>query len=279
MQQTGKYYQHSGAIPFMGVVYMLVFGGVGAVVLGGIYAYAIRYIPMVLFHMLLVIAYGCCVGVCVQKGAKRGKVRNPGMLAFMGFLAGAAAVYTNWVWWIFAVSKQQVLVIWPRDLWPVIQSINRTGAWSTFGNTPTGAELYVYWGLEALVIVGTSTAIAWVMLSSAPFCEQCERWADEKATISPLEPVDDPKGFTARLEQGDYAPLMALKKLPAEMGPFTELSLMKCPTCQTSNFLTVTAVTVTKDSKGKTNRSHTKVLENLVLNTDAYHAIKTTFQG
>src|SRR5512146_3526374 len=120
MQTMGKYYSHSGKFEILGLVYMLVFGAAGALVLGLIYAYATDYIPLVYLNMLLVIGYGCGVGACVHFGAKFGKVRNGKLLLLGGFAAGLMAEYTNWVWWVLAYTKQEVLVFMPADLWQVI---------------------------------------------------------------------------------------------------------------------------------------------------------------
>ncbi len=278
-QTMGNYYRHSGRFGILGLVYMLMFGAVGALVLGLVYAYADDYIPLVYLNLLLVVAYGCGVGACVHFGAKFGKVRNSQLLLLGGFIAGLMAEYTNWVWWVFAYSKQEVLVYMPSDLWEVIQEVNEQGAWSVFGNTPTGIELWAYWGLEALVIVGGSTAIAWLTLSSLPFCETCGRWADSKDTLSPLDAIAEPQKFKARLEARDYEAVKSLHKVPAGAAAYSEVVLQKCPACAESNFLTIQAVTVTVDKKGKANRRTANVLQNLILSADAYRGIKAALQG
>ena len=278
-QSAGNYYRHSGKFGLLGLAYMLVFGAVGALVLGLVYAYADDYIPLVYFNLLLVVAYGCGVGACVHFGAKLGKVRNVPLLLLGGFVAGLMAEYSNWVWWVYAYSKQEVLVYMPADLWQVIQEVNEQGAWSVFGSTPTGVELWAYWGLEALVIVAGSTAIAWLTLSSLPFCEACGRWADSKDTVSPLDAVAEPQKFKAKLELKDYEAVKSLHKMPAGAMAYTEVVLQKCPSCNDSNFMTVQAVTVTLDKKGKANRRTANVLQNLILGPDAYRSIKGALQG
>lgn len=275
LQVSGRYYRHSGAFGFRGLIYMLALGAIGAVVLGLIYAYAIEYIPLVYLNMLLVIGYGTAIGACVHFGAKWGKVRNGALLLLGGAVAGLLAEYTNWVWWIFAYSKQEVFVFMPADLWQVIQDVNEQGAWSIFDSTPTGWELWAYWGMEAVVIVGMSIFAAWVTLSSLPFCEACGRWVDGKDTLSPLDAVDDRKTFKSKLELGDYAPLKALKRLPEEGTGYTAVILQNCSGCTGSNFLTVQAVTVSRDKKGKISRSTANILQNLVLNADTYRSIRS----
>lgn len=278
-QGTGNYYRHSGKFGLLGFVYMLAFGAVGALVLGLVYAYADNYIPLVYLNLLLVVAYGCGVGACVHYGAKLGKVRNVPLLLLGGFVAGLMAEYSNWVWWVYAYSKQEVLVYMPSDLWQVIQEVNEQGAWSVFGSTPTGVELWAYWGLEALVIVAGSTAIAWLTLSSLPFCETCGRWADSKDTVSPLDAVAEPQKFKSRLELKEYEAVKTLHKVATDAAAYSEVVLQKCPACSESNFLTVRAVTVSVDKKGKSNRRTANLLQNLILSPDAYRSIKAALQG
>ena len=277
--QRSKYYKHSGAVPVNGIVFMALYGAVGAVVLAAIYGYADYYIPSVYLNILLVIIFGSMVGWCVGMGGKRGQMRNTWAMAAFGFLAGCLAEYAQWVAWVFAFSKQEILAITPAQLAPVIQYVADNGAWSIFDSTPTGWELYAYWGLEALVIVGMSMLVAGLYLNTAAYCEHCKRWADEKQSISPLDAVGDPKGLQSRLEQGDLAGLKALKKQPADAAAYTTLNLKKCPSCAQSNFLSVDAVRITVDKKGKKS-SHTRnLLQNLVLNSDQYRALKDGWVG
>ena len=277
--QPSKYYKHSGAVPVNGLVLMALYGAAGAVLVAAIYGYADYYIPLVYFNMLLAVGFGSVVGWCVGLGGKRGQVRNSWAMAAFGFLAGCLAEYAQWVAWVFASSKQEIVAFTPAQLWTVIQYVDENGAWSVFGSTPTGWELYIYWGLEALVIVGMSVVVAGFYLSTAAYCEHCKRWADEKQSVLPLDAVGDPKGLQSRLEQGDLAGLKALKKLPGDAAVFTVLNLNKCRGCAQSNFLSLDAVTITVDKKGKKNRHTRKLLENLVLNSEQYRALKDAWAG
>src|SRR5579864_5250362 len=147
--QQGKYFKHSGAFGPLGLVYMLLFGALGAVLLGAVYGYGDFYIPIVFLNIVLVVVFGSCVGLCVSKSAKLGKVRNPKLILAVGVLAGVLAEYIGWVSWIYAYTKQEVFLIWPQDLWAAIQVVNADGAWSTFDYKPTGVELYIVWAVEA----------------------------------------------------------------------------------------------------------------------------------
>jgi len=272
--QPSKYYKHSGAVPLTGLVTMALYGAAGALICSVIYGYADYYIPWIYLNLLLLVGFGGVVGWCVGLGGKRGQVRNPLVMAGFGLLAGGLAEYAQWVAWVFASSKQELIALTPAQLWAVIQYVDQNGAWSVFDSTPTGWELYIYWGLEAFVIAGMSALVAGLYLSTAAYCENCSRWADEKQSIKPLEPVADPKSLKSRLEQGDLSGLKTLKKLPVEAAAFTELNLKKCSACAQSNFLSLDAVTISVDKKGKKNRHTRKLLQNLVLNSDQYRTLK-----
>ena len=65
MYEAKKYYEHSGAVGVIGPMYMVVFGGVGALVLGAVYGYAIFYIPIIYFNVLITVGFGAGVGALV----------------------------------------------------------------------------------------------------------------------------------------------------------------------------------------------------------------------
>ena len=53
MNQPNTYYKHSGAMGAMGLVYMVLFGSVGALVLGVVYGYAMCYVPFIYLNLFI----------------------------------------------------------------------------------------------------------------------------------------------------------------------------------------------------------------------------------
>ena len=274
MNQVDKYYEHSGVVSPIGVVYMTILGVVGAVVFAIIYGYATFYIPFIYLNFFLTLGLGIGVGLLVGFGGKFGKVRNSKMLLIFGFIFGLFAEYANWVSWIFAYSKEEILILNPSDMINMIQLLSENGAWSIFGWTPTGVEIYAIWGIEAVIIIGTSTIVALSMISSTPFCETCTKWVEEKISIFPLTPINNPSELVSQLEQGDYSSLKTLEKSDTKIDAYTQIDLLQCPTCQQSNFLTIKSIIVSKDDEGKEEKNENILIENLIITNENYKIIK-----
>lgn len=281
MNQPGKYYEHSGTVGVAGIIYMVLLGAVGAVVLGAIYGYAIYYIPLIYLNFIITIGFGWGVGFLVGKGGKAGKVRNSKALLLLGLVLGLFAEYTGWVSWIYAYTDQQTLVLSPLVILDFAGAISQGGIWSIFGWTPTGVALYLFWLTEAAIIVGASALVAWAELSSTPFCEKCDKWIEEEEILSPLDPVGDQNELKSQLELGDYTLLKTLKiKGPESDGNnYTKVTLLHCPECRQNCFLTVKSVMVTFDSDNEENTTEIDVVENLIITPDHHSMLKGQWSG
>lgn len=277
MKHTNKYYKHSGKFGLMGPIYMFMIGAVGTLVLSAIYGYAIYYIPFIYLNFLITLGFGACVGILVGYGGKLGKVRNSGLLLIFGLIFGILAEYAGWVSWVFAVSKQQALALQPLDIFAVVRLVGQEGAWSIFGWTPTGAALFAIWGIEAIMIIGTSTLASWGVVSSTPFCEHCNRWVEDRNSITPLEPIVDPDQFKSKLERNGAEVVKALKKVKAENDAYTQLDLINCPGCEYSYYLSLKSINVEVDSKGKEKKDENDIVENYILTTDSYRTISQSW--
>jgi hypothetical protein len=274
MNQASKYYEHSGAFGLMGPIYMIILGAVGTLVLSVIYGYAIFYIPFIYLNFFITLGFGAGVGFLVGLGGKFGKVRNSQLLLIFGLIFGLLAEYAGWVSWIFASSKQEFLVLYPSNIWSVIQIIAQKGAWGIFGWTPTGAALFIIWGIEAIMIIGASTLMSLGGVGSTPFCEHCNQWVEGKESISPLEPIANPDEFTSKLEQGGDAVIKALNKIEAADKAYTQIDLIKCPGCKHSNYLSIKSVEIQADSKGKEKKEEKDIIENFIISSDRYREIQ-----
>lgn len=270
MNTINKYYEHSGTIHPIGLVYMIIFGAIGALVLGFIYGYAMRYIPFVYLNILITLGFGYCVGLLVGIGGRLGKVRNPKVYLLFGFILGLFSEYTGWVAWIYAASKQNALILSPSDILKVIELVSENGSFHIFGWTPTGMVLFIFWGIEAIMITGMSTILAWATCSSTPFCERCNKWIQEEYSISPLEPIKNPDELKSQFGKDDFSLLMSLKKHDAETNSHTQISLLRCPNCQQDHFLTIISVLVDPDKKMHKNL----MIDKLIISADNYRRIK-----
>ncbi len=274
MSLPEKYYQHSGTVGLMGPIYMLVVGVVASAVLGAVYGYAIFYIPFVYLNFFITLGFGGIVGFLVGLGGKWGKVRNPGVVLLFGLLIGLFAEYAGWVSWISALTGRELFLTNPFHILSFAKFVADRGAWGIFGWTPQGIWLYLFWGVEGVMIVGASALVSWGMISSTPFCEPCNCWVEEKDTIGPLEPIARPDALRSQLEQGDFGAITNLTKADAQSPLFTRLELVHCTSCEQVCFLTVQAVKMEVDSKGKEKTDETAIVEHLVVTPQTAKMIK-----
>lgn len=275
MNQLSMYYKHSGNMGPMGIVYMILIGIVGTVILSAIYGYAIFYIPFIYLNFFITLGFGAILGFLISQGAKWGKVRNNKVLYLFGFGFGLLAEYAGWVAWIYAFTDQKYFVTNLSGMWNLLGLIAEKGAWTIFGWTPTGFALYATWVIEGLMIIGGCTVLAGMTLSGIPFCERCNRWVEEKHTVYPLEPIEDPETFKTHVEQGDLSQVLSLKKPEGEGNYFTQIDLTQCSKCQTLHLMTVNAVSVTVDDKGEEKEDSDTIIENLIIDSQTYGKIQS----
>lgn len=270
----GRYYEHSGTVPPLGLLLALLFGIIAAVFLAVIYGYAIFYIPFIYLNFFLTVGFGALVGYAVFLGAKVGKVRNPALVLACGALMGLFAEYAGWVSWMYAASKQQALLLAPLDVWGAINELSAKGAWSIFGLTPSGFALWVVWGVEAIMIVGLAAIASWSSLKSLPFCERCRRWAEQKETMPRYEYLTNPDDFKKQLELGNQSAFKTMKRASGGLKQYAEVVLSNCSRCQQMPLVGVDLVTVSVDTKGKESKSKKQVVENLIADSATVEMIR-----
>ena len=272
--QPSLYYRHSGKVGRLALPYMLGLSVVGSFVLGPVYAYADYYIPFMYLNFVMTFFYGMIIGLLVVFGTRRGQVRNSLVALLGGFVAGLAALYVAWAFWIQAVTGGRLLTFSPSTLLSAIQTINARGVWRIRNNQPvTGTLLYIVWFAEALVIVGASTLTAYFSNTDEPFCERCERWIREKRVISPLQVIANPEAFRAKVERGDYEELVAMRWVSSGDAAFTKLELLHCPGCRQSCFLTVKEMLITTDSNGSASTNEKTLIEHLAIRSELHDAL------
>jgi hypothetical protein len=250
-------YKHSGRAPLPGVLIGLVGGALAGVILAFAYAYAIAYIPVVGYiTFVLAAGFGAGAGAITGWLLKRGKVRSTGIALLVVGLTSVVAFWASWVAWTYAVLSRggaEVglgdLATRPSLLWQAVQVINEVGAWSFRGSTPKGTILWVFWGVEALLILVPALLAGAAVASSGVFCERCQAWCPSAETtrLGAGIPGDQVR---AHLAQGDLSILAALG--PHGGGPYTKVELTVCPRCSQTATLAVDQVVPTTNSKGET---------------------------
>jgi hypothetical protein len=266
-------YRHSGAISPLGILLASSVGIATALVLGVIYSFGAVHIPFIKIHFLLTICFGGALGFAVGCGAKIGKIRNTFVATAYGFVIGLIGLYVAWAadliarFVVPAGGKDYLKAFSPVVLVEYIKVFYENGAWAMKNGPPvSGIMLAAFWSIEAVIIVGLSTVVAWYVIADHPFCENCKRWTvNEKGNRSlSLIGAND---ALRQLLAGDPASLMKFNLAQNEQ-EYLQLDLALCSTCTESNFLTVQRVTETIDKEGKVNSTRTPLLQNMLIDAE-----------
>ncbi len=205
------YYQPDSKAPPLGIAICL-FLAIAIGLIGGlIYAYASWYNPFVYIQIIITGGFGLLIGFTMDWGFKWGKVRGFMNQKLLALLAALIAFYCAWAIWEALVLEQSPfsLLLHPVQVWKTSRIFNMLGLWSIAGDTPvTGILLYVFWALEAAIIIGVAFFKA---DESRPFSVAGNNWAKETKLFSRL-PMADPTAFKKALEEKNYDALLALER-------------------------------------------------------------------
>jgi len=274
-------YRSSGRIGPLGIPAMLLVGGVGAVVLGVIYAYVIAWIPFIYISCIASIGLGAILGLGVDMAARFGRVRNPAAAHFIGFIAGLVGLYVAWAWDGTArfSGEADMPVFWnPIALWGYVNLFYHEGFWTLVGdNAVSGIFLGIVWAIEAVVIVGASTFLAGSN-ASEPFCESCGVWTDETEDFKRLLPPED-KDALEQLGEGNLDVLSAFTSCSPGKPQTIRLDLHACPECADTRFLTVNLARISMDDEGEVSDETTPIVERLILDAEKMQWLQRTLDG
>lgn len=268
--KSRRFYSHSGRVPLLGPVLMVAVGLLAALVLGGIYGYALFYIPLIYLNALMVLLFGGAMGWVLGRTAKFTKVRNNAVILTVTFVLTLVAEYVGWVSWFLAASEQELLLLLPGQMLRAMSMLAKEGPWSALGVTPTGIGLYAVWLAEALLILGTALAGAHSVVGSLPFCEPCDRWVEDKVSLPRLQPTPDADRLRGKLMAGRYEEIAALGRATASTNPFTRVDVRRCPDCDRAYFLTLSQVETSVDKDGKPKEAVQPLVENLIINRETF---------
>lgn len=239
-----EYYKYSGKVPLKGVVYVFILGTLLTIAIFFMYCLALGF-GMFLVNkgwkiarvvIFLVPIYGAVVGWIVTKCCKIGKVRNTTLCTLFGLLFGIFAAYVDATYFL------------------------------------SGSGLL--YQLKAIVIIGASTATSWLTFISAPFCERCNRWIEEKDLVSPLEFLSKGLEVKSKLEHGVYSDLIRLKRVDTEASAYTEIELRQCRSCRQLSLLSVTCIGVKgKDKYGNKKTIHVPIVCDLIIPVESYNIL------
>lgn len=288
MTEPGTYYKHSGAIPPLAPVMMLIAAAVVPIPLSFAYGYLTFHNPFIYLNFLATAGYAIAVGYSVGWLARKSHLRNLSVATLIGAMGGLIALYFAWAAYIHAVvmkyGEEDPLTYWqildPLILWTVINNINETGLWSIgSGDTPvTGILLWILWAIEAGVIVVLAAVAARWCTEDEVYCETCGVWADKLERVSSLQAGEE-EMLKRALEAKAFEPLTLLPKAPARetKKPWQGLTVdvFSCPGCDDCHHLSIRMVTITYDNKDKEQESKKTLVDRIAVPAEVARAVQS----
>jgi len=283
MNQT---YKHSGKFSANGLIAGVIIGLAAGFPLAYVYAWGIIQIPEVKLACIATMAYGAVVGVATAYGMKVGKVRNSRIAGVAAIIPAGISLYLSWAFWaknIFLTFAEKelnpfTLMARPQALWDLIKLINQYGTWGmSKGDVTKGTTLWVFWGLEALVVLGCAALATVAILEIQPFCEKCNVWCSstEKLLLS----AGDPGQTTQSLAKRDLSFLEKLGPGNQKTSHMTA-QLHSCVTCGELNTLTLQQTDIVQTSKWrKPTITNVNLAVKLLLSRQEAAAFRNTAQN
>ena len=270
-------YQYSGKITLNGCVISVVLGALTACVLGLAYGYMTVWVPFIYVNLLATIGLGAGSGLAAGKGAKMGKLQSPAMYVAIGLLVGLAGEYFNWVWWIFALSRQELLTFNPEYVFRVAREILQKGTWGIGGEAPlAGLPLLCVWIVEGLIIIGAAVAMCLHTLKSSICCSRCETWFDEPHMTCTYARPTVLESVVSNLKTLNFSCLNGLERLTERPFPktFLNLEIYLCPGCR--KFACFSLILVEMVTKGKkTEMKKTRQINRQLLTRETLEELTT----
>jgi hypothetical protein len=276
------YYVTSGRPSEQGVAIGVLAAVAAGLVLAVAYVYLVLYVPLAGYLSAPISAgFGALVGFTTGKALRWAQVRHR-VLAIAASVSVALVVwYAVWVIWVWALLRRDgtALVLSsfafsPTIVWGLVQTINQAGAWTIFGLTPTGFLLWILWLGESVLIL-VPAAMLPLRLVADPFCEHCNSWCALDQGVARLRASPGPD-LKRRMEAKDLEYLERLGRVKPGASEWLRLDLHSCPHCDVTNTLTVKAVTVSVDEKGRRSENAATVVKHVLLDiveTDRVRAL------
>jgi len=271
MTATDAYYSHSGKFSPAGLVMMLAAALVVGPILGLVYGYVVAFNPFVYVNFLATIVAGGLTGMAVGKMAKPGRVRNVGVCAFAGLVAGLGFQYTQW-WATLDYYEAEAALTQPLLIWTYIGELAELEPWTLMGGSLGATGFKVLWAIEGVIVVVAPVIVA-MAEGSTPYCERCDTWAVEAEPLGPFDFVSDVDTLKARVDRRDHEPLKAFARPEVTNERFSTITLASCTGCKGLQLATVKNVEVEVEKDGDTKQKDAEILTHVVLDSPTWDAL------
>lgn len=272
MAAVANLYRPSGKVGVLGIFAGAATALVLGPVLGGLYAAAIAYIPFIYVNVLLTLVFGAAIGFAMTLAMEMGKVRNTWVIVGGAFLGTCFVHYVGWMIWMAVMCFRSDIpipffeIMFPPTFVMMIIDLSEVGAWTLRGNPVSGVMLWIVWIVEALIVFGTSLAVAGSTGNSRPFCEACESWCTARNDVARFAGENDGDAIGQRLMALDLGVLAQTPRAHPQATAYFQVDIARCESCGATNTLTFNRVHVTYDKKGNP-QVHAKPIVNRMLLT------------
>jgi len=259
-----EFYRHSGKFGVHGPLLAVLAACLLGYPLGIAYAYLIDWIPFVYLNFFITLFYGMAFGLLSAFLLRFARVRNTLVASLTGLASGACAYYFSWNGYVHMLMSDPPLLADFGQLSRLTNLLYTVGSWSigSSGTPVTGPLLGLVWAVEATMIIGACTVLAYGAVALVPYCESCRNWLSEEEKIDTLDHFDSPQHIE-QLKAGSIAPLDQARPRDPAASRFARLTVRHSPKCAEFCTLSVDNVSVSVDKEGKSKEKSEAVISNL----------------
>jgi hypothetical protein len=259
-----SYYKESGKfnILYTLLVLALVIPAIGGLAYG--YSILTHLNPFIYINFFLTIGFmGAIVGgtYLVVLG---GQIRNFKLVLLIAILLSAFGLYAVWVGYVAYLFDESFAFAAENLQWGIERLSNQTFTIGRGASGPemTGIWLYLFWGIEAGVILLVPIIGVYKFIKNATlYCEECQRWAKGEYKIRKKSDKAITKDDLETLLQGKgLDEIMELENVAANYTNYYEFTFTSCEKCCSRFYLSLEHVSNTIDSKGKEEENRIGIL-------------------
>lgn len=274
MSQPPSFYRLSGKTDITGPLLGLVSAVAASFLISFIYAYAVRYIPLVYLNWLISFGLVLVVAVISVSVEKTRHNRNR-ILSLIGTLVSATAcLYLFWVAFLCVLSKHELgcfsTLAAPGKVFSLIEALAENGWFSLKGGKVHGTFYAFLLVIEAIGYYAIFVLTHVVMTAQTIYCETCSRWLDAEELPILLDPSLAPEvKTTAQTGVLDW-----IERIEAtDLSPYLQIELVSCSSCHNLHVLTVKEMEVIpKDGYDET--SEKVLLKNLLVSNETVETLR-----
>lgn len=267
-ERQGARYQHSGEVSASGLLMGLAVGLGSASFLAVPYAYATIWIPIVYLNLLCTLFVGIIPGMLAAMAGRRYGLQAPAAYLAIGILTGLVGLYSDWVYWLYALLHHQHLLFNPGSLVAVASLVMDHGTWGlSHGGAVSGWALGVVWAVEGAYLIGAPVYFCYNGIRTHICCPKCQTWFDQPARTLPFALPGNPKLLQAQVASADFSGLAALQGAPKSATDLLTVDAYHCPKCRKFACLSLTQVKITR-KKDDTSITKTTLVDKVLLSPE-----------